>query len=92
MFISARDIQNLEIISTEEAGAKEVQMQNKVTVKRPIAKRANRSVSECIPPSTPPSVSQNQNQNQNQVQNSVKKTTEQNYPEYPVNGRVVAGI
>ncbi|XP_044576978.1 enhancer of mRNA-decapping protein 3 isoform X2 [Cotesia glomerata] len=86
--INARDIQNLEIISTEEAGAKEVPSQNKVTVKRPIAKRANRSVSECIPPSTPPSVSQNQNQNP--VQNSVKKTTEQSHPEYPVNGRVVA--
>ncbi|XP_015124971.1 enhancer of mRNA-decapping protein 3 [Diachasma alloeum] len=55
--INAKDIENLEIISTEEAGAKEVQMSSKVTVKRPIAKRANRSVSECIPSSVPPASS-----------------------------------
>lgn len=74
----------MEIISTEEAGAKEEQMESKVTVKRPIAKRANRSVSECIPPSTPPV-------NQNQVQGNSVKKNEQSYPEYPTNGQVLAG-
>ncbi|XP_011299816.1 enhancer of mRNA-decapping protein 3 [Fopius arisanus] len=50
VIINAKDIENLEIISTEEAGAREVQSSK---VKRPIAKRANRSVSECIPTSVP---------------------------------------
>ena len=46
-----KDIQNLEIISTEEAGpnVNDVQPQSKVIVKRPIAKRVGRSVSECVP-------------------------------------------
>lgn len=51
VIINAKDIDSLEIISTEEAGARECQMTSKVTVKRPIPKRANRSVSECIPTS-----------------------------------------
>ncbi|XP_063994944.1 enhancer of mRNA-decapping protein 3 [Diachasmimorpha longicaudata] len=58
VIINARDIENLEMISTEEATAREVQTSSKVTVKRPIAKRANRSVSECIPSSVPSSSSQ----------------------------------
>ncbi|XP_070151800.1 enhancer of mRNA-decapping protein 3 [Polyergus mexicanus] len=47
--LSVRDIQKLEIISTEEVGtnANDMQLQSKVIVKRPIAKRAGRSISEC---------------------------------------------
>lgn len=37
------------MIATEETVTKESKMPSKITVKRPIAKRANRSVSECIP-------------------------------------------
>lgn len=50
---SAKDIVNLQIIATEEippAPAKESQARSKVSVKRPIAKRAGRSVSESMPP------------------------------------------
>ncbi|KAM0737281.1 Enhancer of mRNA-decapping protein 3 [Formica fusca] len=47
--LSVKDIQKLEIISTEEAGTNvnDMQLQSKVIVKRPIAKRAGRSISEC---------------------------------------------
>lgn len=60
--LSVKDIQKLEIISTEEAGTNvnDIQPQSKVIVKRPIAKRAGRSISECVPilqgPSCPPQI------------------------------------
>lgn len=47
-YSSVKDIQNLEIISTEEAGNVN-DTHSKVIVKRPIAKRAGRSISECVP-------------------------------------------
>ncbi|XP_072755611.1 enhancer of mRNA-decapping protein 3 [Anoplolepis gracilipes] len=49
--LSVKDIQKVEIISTEEAGTNvnDIQPQSKVIVKRPIAKRAGRSISECVP-------------------------------------------
>lgn len=47
-YCSVKDIQNLEIISTEEAGNVN-DTHSKVIVKRPIAKRAARSLSECVP-------------------------------------------
>ncbi|XP_034942378.1 enhancer of mRNA-decapping protein 3 [Chelonus insularis] len=80
--INAKDIQNLEIISTEEAGNKDVQMHSKVTVKRPIAKRANRSISECIPTTTSSTA--------NQLQSNYKKPTEPSQPDSSSNGRVAS--
>lgn len=80
---SAKDILNLEIISTEEAEAKESQTQSKVTVKRPIAKRANRSVSECIPSSVPVAISQ--------PPTNLKKPVEPSIPEPSANGKVGPG-
>lgn len=54
MNFSAKDIINVEIISTKEAGSNvnDTQTQSKVIVKRPIAKRAGRSFSESVPSST----------------------------------------
>ncbi|XP_011690420.1 PREDICTED: enhancer of mRNA-decapping protein 3 [Wasmannia auropunctata] len=49
--LSVKDIQNLEIISTEEAGNVN-DTHSKVIVKRPIAKRVGRSISECVPNAT----------------------------------------
>ncbi|XP_032673525.1 enhancer of mRNA-decapping protein 3 isoform X1 [Odontomachus brunneus] len=46
--LSVKDIHNVEIISTEEAGTNDIQSQSKVIVKRPIAKRAGRSISESV--------------------------------------------
>ncbi|KAF7391214.1 hypothetical protein HZH66_009694 [Vespula vulgaris] len=52
--LNAKDIVNVEIISTKEAcsNVNDTQTQSKVTVKRPIAKRAGRSFSESVPSST----------------------------------------
>ncbi|XP_015603686.1 enhancer of mRNA-decapping protein 3 [Cephus cinctus] len=54
--LNAKHILHIEIISTEEAASnsRDIQTQSKVAVKRPIAKRAGRSVSECIPPMNQP--------------------------------------
>ncbi|KAK0168408.1 hypothetical protein PV327_002211 [Microctonus hyperodae] len=79
--INANDIENLEIISTEEATTKETKMQSKVLVKRPIAKRANRSVSECIPSSVPPAINQF----------DTKKPVEPLQSEPTANGRIGIG-
>ncbi|XP_014471538.1 PREDICTED: enhancer of mRNA-decapping protein 3 isoform X2 [Dinoponera quadriceps] len=46
--LSVKDIHNVEIISTEEAATNDIQAQSKVIVKRPIAKRAGRSISESV--------------------------------------------
>lgn len=50
--LNAKDIVNVEIISTEDTqtALTKSQLQRKVLVKRPIAKRVGRSVSECISP------------------------------------------
>jgi len=84
---SVKDIQNLEIISTEEAGTNvnDVQPQSKVIVKRPIAKRAGRSVSECVP-----SVVQ---VGGSQVQTNFKKPVEPNQQqiEQTPNGKFAPG-
>lgn len=50
VFFSAKDILSIEIISTENTNSKanDAQTQSKVNVKRPIAKRAGRSLSECV--------------------------------------------
>ncbi|XP_012277398.1 enhancer of mRNA-decapping protein 3 isoform X2 [Orussus abietinus] len=58
----AKDILYVKIISTEEVGASTTdgQLQSKVTVKRPIAKRAERSVSDSIAPIVQPTSSQAQ--------------------------------
>lgn len=56
-------------------------MQSKVLVKRPIAKRANRSVSECIPSSVPPAVNQS----------DTKKPVEPLQSEPTANGRIGIG-
>lgn len=51
---SGKDIQNVEIISTNDAGTNmnDIQSQSKVIVKKPIAKKAGRSISECVSMST----------------------------------------
>ncbi|XP_076641146.1 enhancer of mRNA-decapping protein 3 [Halictus rubicundus] len=61
--LSTKDILNVEIISINETGSSSNdnnQAQNKVTVKRPIAKRAGRSVSESVPSCTQSTSSQTQ--------------------------------
>ncbi|CAK9826207.1 Enhancer of mRNA-decapping protein 3 [Anthophora retusa] len=61
--ISAKDILNVEFISINETGTNandNNQTQNKVTVKRPIAKRAGRSFSESVPSSVQSTSSQTQ--------------------------------
>ncbi|XP_043493284.1 enhancer of mRNA-decapping protein 3 [Polistes fuscatus] len=52
--LNVKDIINVEIISTKETSSSinDMPQQSKVTVKRPIAKRAGRSFSESVPPST----------------------------------------
>lgn len=52
--LSGKDIQNVEIISTNDAGTNmnDIQSQSKVIVKKPIAKKAGRSISECVSMST----------------------------------------
>lgn len=83
---SAKDIANLKIISKEEAAAsvKETETKSKVLVKRPIAKRASRSVSESTA-----TVSQSAT---SQVQVHPKKLTEPTSVkmEPPLNGKMNA--
>ncbi|XP_058804145.1 enhancer of mRNA-decapping protein 3 [Phymastichus coffea] len=53
--LRAKDIVNVDIIQVEDATAqRDVQAQSKVMVKRPIAKRVGRSVSECSVPIAQP--------------------------------------
>lgn len=84
---SVKDIQKLEIISTEEARTtmNDVQSQSKVIVKRPIAKRVGRSVSECVPP-TPQATSS--------PQTNMKKPAESNQQQIDQtpNGKIPPGI
>lgn len=84
----AKDILNIEIISTEEAiaGCDEVQTSSKVTVRRPIAKRAGRSVSECIPPIVIPN-------SDIQPQPNTRKTLDpaQTHSEPSSNGKISLG-
>lgn len=80
---------NVEFISineTESVANDSSQAQNKVTVKRPIAKRAGRSFSESVPSSTQSTSSQ--------TQFNLKKpdTNAQCSTEQPTNGRVSLGI
>lgn len=85
-FYSVKDIQKLEIISTEEAGTNvnDIQLQSKVIVKRPIAKRAGRSISECVPILQAASC---------QLQMNLKKPVESNQQqvEQTPNGKIAAG-
>lgn len=63
VILSANDILSIEIISINETGPNtndNNQSQNKVTVKRPIAKRAGRSISESVSSSTQSTSSQTQ--------------------------------
>ncbi|XP_076620295.1 enhancer of mRNA-decapping protein 3 [Colletes latitarsis] len=83
--LSVKDILNVQFISineTESTANDSNQTQNKVTVKRPIAKRAGRSFSESIPFSTQSTSSQ--------TQSNLKKpdTNAQCPTEQPSNGRV----
>lgn len=82
----AKDILNIAIISTEEAGKRiaESQTQSKVIVKRPIAKRPGRSASECTPPPIVPVGLQ--------IQPNLKKLVESTFHvEIPTNGKVGPG-
>lgn len=85
-YCSVKDIQKLEIISTEEAGTNvnDMQSQSKVIVKRPIAKRAGRSISECVP------MLQTANC---QTQMNLKKPIESNQQqaEQTPNGKIASG-
>lgn len=80
---SVKDIQNLEIISTEEAGnVNDTNTHSKVIVKRPIAKRAGRSISECVPNTVQAGSSQ--------TQTNFKKSAEPNQQqvEQTPNGKI----
>jgi len=81
-YYSVKDIQNLEIISTEEAGNVN-DTHSKVIVKRPIAKRAGRSISECVPNPIVQAGS-------SQTQTNFKKPTEPNQQqvEQTPNGKI----
>ncbi|KAL0134504.1 hypothetical protein PUN28_001353 [Cardiocondyla obscurior] len=81
--LSVKDIQNVEIISTEEAGNVN-DTHSKVIVKRPIAKRAGRSISECVPNTLQPGSSNAQ------MQANVKKPMESNQQqtEQTPNGKI----
>lgn len=85
-FYSVKDIQKLEIISTEEAGTNvnDIQPQSKVIVKRPIAKRVGRSISECVPILQAASC---------QSQMNLKKPVESNQQqvEQTPNGKIASG-
>lgn len=85
-YCSVKDIQKLEIISTEEAGTNvnDMQPQSKVIVKRPIAKRAGRSISECVPILQAPNC---------QTQMNLKKLVESNQQqvEQTPNGKIASG-
>ncbi|XP_015520678.1 enhancer of mRNA-decapping protein 3 [Neodiprion pinetum] len=86
--LSAKDILHIEIISTEEAEdcRDEVQTSSKVTVRRPIAKRAGRSVSECIPPLVLPNSDIQQQSNARKPLDSM-----QSHPEPAANGKIYLG-
>ncbi|KAK2589052.1 hypothetical protein KPH14_001889 [Odynerus spinipes] len=81
--LNAKDIVHVEIISTEEAASSvsDAQTQSKVTVKRPIAKRAGRSVSESVPPVHAGGM---------QMPSNFKKPVEstQQQSELPTNGKI----
>lgn len=83
---SVKDINNVEIISTEEVGTNDIQAQSKVIVKRPIAKRAGRSISE--------SVSSTVQAGGSQVQMNFRKPMESNQQqmEQTTNGKITSGI
>lgn len=70
------------MIATEETAPKEVKMPSKVTVKRPIAKRANRSISECIPTAVLSAAHA-----QSSTSTSTKKVPDQLHYDSPSNGR-----
>ncbi|XP_015429110.1 PREDICTED: enhancer of mRNA-decapping protein 3 isoform X2 [Dufourea novaeangliae] len=83
--LSAKDILNVEFISINDTGVNandSNQAQNKVTVKRPIAKRAGRSFSESVPSCTQSTSSQ--------TQSNFKKpdTNIQCFTEEATNGKV----
>ncbi|XP_053974429.1 enhancer of mRNA-decapping protein 3 [Hylaeus anthracinus] len=83
--LSTKDILTVEFISineTESAASDSTPAQNKVTVKRPIAKKAGRSFSESVPSSTQTTSSQ--------TQFVIKKpdVNTQSLIEQPSNGRV----
>ena len=83
--LSTKDILNIEFISLNEAVSNtndNNQAQNKVTVKRPIAKRAGRSFSESVPSTTQSTSSQTQS-NFKKPDNNSQPPTEQ-----PVNGKL----
>lgn len=84
----AKDILNVDIVSVDEPSPpqKDVPGQSKITVKRPIAKRAGRSMSECSLPMVQPQAAQ--------VLPNVRKPQPevQPYPEIPnSNGKVGPG-
>ena len=83
--LSTKDILNIEFISLNEEvsnASDNNQAQNKVTVKRPIAKRAGRSFSESVPSTTQSTSSQTQS-NFKKPDNNSQPPTEQ-----PVNGKL----
>lgn len=82
---SVKDINNVEIISTEEAGTNDIQSQSKVIVKRPIAKRIGRSISE--------SVSSTMQAGGSQAQTNFRKPMESNQQqvEQTTNGKIASG-
>ncbi|XP_020709599.1 enhancer of mRNA-decapping protein 3 [Athalia rosae] len=88
VILSAKDILHIEIISTEEAVETQsnVQTSSKVTVRRPIAKRAGRSVSECIPPLVIPNAEVQQQSNPRKPLESI-----QSHSEPPSNGKINLG-
>ncbi|XP_076236354.1 enhancer of mRNA-decapping protein 3 [Calliopsis andreniformis] len=85
VILSAKDILDVEFISINETGSNtndSNQLQNKVTVKRPIAKRAGRSISESVPFSTQSTSSQTQS-NFKKPDNNAQCSLEQ-----PTNGKM----
>ena len=83
--LSTKDILNIEFISLNEAVSNvsdNNQAQNKVTVKRPIAKRAGRSFSESVPSTTQSTSSQTQS-NFKKPDNNAQPPAEQ-----PINGKL----
>lgn len=88
LIFSANDILSIEIISINETGPNtndNNQSQNKVTVKRPIAKRAGRSISESVSSSTQSTSSQ--------TQSNFKKPDSNAHcsMEQPTNGKLLLG-
>lgn len=83
VILHAKDILHIEMISPKEStsNVSDTQTQSKVTVKRPIAKRAGRSVSESVPPVHTGVM---------QMPSTLKKPVEsiQQQPELPTNGKI----